>query len=238
MAHARPAGVREFLAAALLKPAPGTTDPAPPERRRVVVALTLVIGAAVLAWSLRIPAGQPLFYPATLLLALVWVGGALASGPVAWRGTEGGRAVAHSLALGLALLVLFLGGAVVVAQVPPLAAPVQNLLEHARRGSLLVVTLITAVNGVCEEFFFRGALFVALPERWRVLGTTLVYTLVTLLSGVPLLGVGALLLGLVVALQRRSSGGVLAPIVTHLVWSLGMLFLLGPTLSTAAHLLG
>ena len=35
----------------------------------------------------------------------------------------------------------------------------------------------------------------------------------------------------VVALQRRVSGGILAPTVTQLVWSLGMLFLLPPALA-------
>jgi uncharacterized protein len=34
------------------------------------------------------------------------------------------------------------------------------------------------------------------------------------------------LLGLVVGLQRRASGGILGPILTHCTWSLSMLFLL------------
>ena len=40
--------------------------------------------------------------------------------------------------------------------------------------------------------------------------------------------------GLVTALQRRVTGGILGPIITHLVWSLGMLFLLPPMLSIGA----
>ena len=35
-----------------------------------------------------------------------------------------------------------------------------------------------------------------------------------------------MLLGVVVGLQRRASGGILAPILTHLTWSLSMLYLL------------
>ena len=38
-------------------------------------------------------------------------------------------------------------------------------------------------------------------------------------------------LGLLTAQQRRVTGGVLGPIVSHLTWSLGMLFLL-PTALT------
>ena len=41
-----------------------------------------------------------------------------------------------------------------------------------------------------------------------------------------MLGVAAILLGLVVGLERRASGGVLAPVLTHVTWSTTMLFLL------------
>ena len=56
--------------------------------------------------------------------------------------------------------------------------------------------------------------------------TTVVYALTTVGAGIPLLVLAARLLGLLTALQRRVTGGILGPIVTHLTWSLGMLFLL------------
>ena len=68
-------------------------------------------------------------------------------------------------------------GALVVAQVPLLRGPVDDLLDHARQGSLALVLVITVVNGVAEEVFFRGALYAAVPERWAVALTTVVYTL-------------------------------------------------------------
>lgn len=238
------AEVRRFVHAALRDPA----DDPPPEtgllRRRVVCALTLLLGSGVLAWSLRIKPGDVLFYPATLTLAAVWVVGAIASGPLplghARRRGEAtiARSVGESLLLGTCLLVIFLMGAVLVAQVPALSGPVQGLLDHARHGSLLVVALITALNGFSEELFFRGALFAALPHRGQVLGTTVLYTTVTALAGVPLLALAAALLGVLLALQRRATGGCLAPTLTHLTWSLGMLLLLGPTLSLAAGVPG
>ena len=43
----------------------------------------------------------------------------------------------------------------------------------------------------------------------------------------------AFTLGLVLALQRRASGGILAPIITHVTWSLLMLFLLPPLFAHA-----
>lgn len=210
-------------------------------RRRVVSAATLVVGAGVLAWSLRLPPGDALFYPGTLLLALTWIGGARLSGPLPPRHRRTGesrlRVLAEALAAGLILVTIFLVGAVVVSLVPALATPVQEFLDHARKGNLLLVAAITAANGLAEELFFRGALFAALPRRWQLAGTTVAYTVVTALSGVPLLALAALLLGVVVVLQRRATSGLLASVVTHLVWSLGMLLLLGPTLSTASRLM-
>ena len=105
-------------------------------RRRVVAALTLVVGACVLAWALRITPGDSLFYVATLALALVWVLGAFASGRLhlgrAHRRDGGSsRAVVQSLTLGLLLLAIFLVGAVAVARIPVLREPVDRLLAHA-----------------------------------------------------------------------------------------------------------
>ena len=62
-----------------------------------------------------------------------------------------------------------------------------------------------------------------------------------------MLGFAAILLGVVVGLQRRATGGILAPILTHLVWSVTMLYALpaiflsrsrGPLLERAAYRLG
>jgi CAAX protease family protein len=41
-------------------------------------------------------------------------------------------------------------------------------------------------------------------------------------------------LGSVVALQRRASGGILAPILTHITWSLSMLVVLPPIFAAAS----
>ena len=136
----------------------------------------------------------------------------------------------QSLALGVLLLAVFLAGAVVVARIPFLREPVDELLDHAQFGSLALVAVITAVNGVAEELYFRGALYAGVGRRHAVLVTTVVYALVVATSGIPLLILAAAIVGLVVGLQRRVTGGILGPIITHLTWSLGMLFLLPPTL--------
>ena len=94
--------------------------------------------------------------------------------------------------------------------------------------------LQTAVNGVAEELYFRGALYAAVGRHHAVLVTTVVYALTTVGTGIPLLVLAAAALGLLTALQRRVTGGVLGPVITHLTWSLGMLFLLPPVLETGA----
>ena len=230
--------LRAFVRAALVDPVP--RDHTEPDwafrRRRIVVVITLLVGAAVLTWALRIEPGDPTFYTATFALAAVWAIGAFASGPLhlgrghTRDGKDTSRAVVQSLALGALLLGLFMVGAVVVAQVPLLRDPVQELLDHARFGSLAVVAVITMVNGIAEELYFRGALYAGVGRRHAVAVTTVVYTLVTATAGIPLLILAAALLGLVVAFQRRVTGGILGPAITHLTWSLGMLFLLPPVL--------
>ena len=109
-----------------------------------------------------------------------------------------------------------------------LLGPVEGLLDHARYGALWVVALVTAVNGIAEELFFRGAVYAALPPRINALGSTALYAASTLFSGVLLLTFAAICLGLLTAAQRRVTGGVLGPIASHLTWSMGMLFLLPP----------
>ena len=131
--------------------------------------------------------------------------------------TQAPGCVVQSLALGALLLVVFLAGSVLVARVPLLRDPVQELLDHARYGSLGVVALITVVNGVAEELYFRGALYAGVGRRHAVAVTTVVYALVTATSAIPLLVFAAAVVGVVVGLQRRVTGGILGPIVLGLV---------------------
>ena len=116
-------------------------------------------------------------------------------------------------------------GALVVREVPWLGSQVVHVLDFADQGSLPLLALITLVNGIAEELFFRGAVYAA-TTRHPVVVTTVAYTLATLATGNVMLAFAAVLLGTVVGLQRRASGGILAPILTHCTWSLTMLFAL------------
>ena len=202
-------------------------------RRQVVSAVVVVIGAVVLGYSLRIQDNPTRFSLFALLLAGVWAVGAYVSGPL-HLGRIGQplepdlsapRPVWPPILLGIALVVLFVVGAFIIREIPWLDDQVKTVLRHAQEGSTALLLLVTVVNGVAEEMFFRGAMYAALP-RHQVAWTTLAYTVATLATGNVMLGFAAIVLGAVVALQRRATGGILAPILTHLVWSVSMLYLL------------
>jgi uncharacterized protein len=199
-------------------------------RRQWVTGIFVVLGAVVLAASLQIEPGSAWFYPSTIGLAVVWVVGAFASGPLHLGRTlhgedPGPRPVLVPLAYGAVLSVLFVVGALVVREVPWLDDQVQNVLDHADQGSVPLLVLITTVNGVAEELFFRGALYAAIP-RHPVLVTTAAYAVAVLATGNLMLAFAAVLLGCLVGLERRATGGIQAPVITHVLWSVTMLFAL------------
>jgi len=207
-------------------------------RRRIVVAVTLAVGATLLGLSFSVRQGDPAFYALTFGLAATWTLGSLLSGPLhlghILRGGTLRRPIITPIAVGLLLAALFLLGAYVVRTIPPLASLAEDVLGYARLGNLWIIFMITLVNGIAEEFFFRGALFAAIGAWHPVLISTVIYALATIPGGNPVLVFAAVVLGTVVGLQRRASGGVLAPILTHITWSLSMLFVL-PPIFAAAH---
>lgn len=196
-------------------------------RRQVVAVVTVLVGAALLGVSLRIEPGSVWFYPATFALAGVWLIGALASGRLHLGRIlvrdELRRPVLQPFLIGVGLAAGFLAAAVVLGPVPFVADQVTDVLDHAAEGSLALVAVVTIVNGIAEELFFRGTVYAAVPRR-PVLVSTAAYTLTTVAAGNLLLVVAALLLGLVVGLERRASGGILGPAITHVTWALAMLF--------------
>jgi len=198
-------------------------------RRQLVTLLFVLIGAGVLGWSLRITPGSSAFIVATLVLAVVWTVGAFASGPlhlgrIAFRDRHA-RPILTPIVIGLGLAAVFVAGAFLVRTVDALdglEGQVVTIIDYADQGSLPLLAVITTVNGIAEELFFRGAAYAAITRR-PVLWTTVAYGVATLATGNVMLAFAALLLGAVVGLERRASGGILAPILTHCTWSLTML---------------
>ena len=202
------------------------------KRRRIVVAITLLFGATLLGLSFATEQGDPLFYPLTFGLAVVWAVGSFASGPlhlghISFRGVRR-RPIITPIVIGLVLAAIFTVGGLIIRTFPPLASLTEDVIGYARANNVWIVFVILIVNGIAEELFFRGALFAAIGVRHPVLISTVIYALATIAGGNPVLVFAAAVLGTVVGLQRRAGGGVLAPILTHLTWSTTMLFALPP----------
>ena len=193
---------------------------------RGAAGLTAVCAAVALAWSLNIAPGDRLFYPATFLVASIYGVGCVVVRLLTGAGfsmTLRRRDVREAFGAGLALAAAFCVGAFLVRFLPFLQDPVSRLLDHARVGSLALVALTTVVNGLAEEFFYRGSLWSVIPRRWRLLLTTLAYTIVTAMVGIPLLAFAAAVLGLVAGVLRTRSRSLGGPVIVHLTWSLTML---------------
>ena len=207
-------------------------------RRRIVVAITLALGATLLGISFSVRQGDPAFYPLTFGLAATWTLGSVLSGPLHLGHIQLAgrlrRPTITPIAVGLLLAAIFVMGALIVRTIPSLVRLAEDVLGYARLGNLWIICVITLVNGIAEELFFRGALFAAIGVRHAVLISTVLYVLATVAGGNLVLVFTAAVLGTVVGLERRASGGILAPILTHVTWSLSMLFVLPPLFAAAA----
>ena len=78
----------------------------------------------------------------------------------------------------------------------------RTVLDFADQGSLPILVVVTAVNGIAEELFFRGAAYAAIP-RHPVAWTSVAYAIATAATGNVMLAFAAILLGVVVGLERR-----------------------------------
>ena len=118
--------------------------------------------------------------------------------------------------------------------IEPLRNFVAGVLEHANQGNIALIAFVALLNGAAEEVFFRGALFAAIGRRHPILISTVIYAVVTIATGNPMLVFAALVMGTLFGLQRRASGGILASMLTHLTWSVVMLALLPPIIGPAS----
>ena len=206
--------------------------------RRRVVATTSVVGAGVLGVSLSAPPGSSRFYVLTLGAAGTWTVGGLLSGPLHLGWIEGRdrqlrRPWLTPVATGAGAFGFFYGCALVARQIPFLRTAIRRVLAYAEQGQLPLVLATTYANAVGEEIFFRGALYAALPRRHAVAASTGVYALATVTTRNPSLVLAAGVMGTLFALQRRASGGLQAPLLTHATWSTLMVRYLPPLFAAA-----
>jgi membrane protease YdiL (CAAX protease family) len=98
---------------------------------------------------------------------------------------------------------------------------IASLLRYAEGGSTLLVVLIASGSGAAEELFFRGALWSG-PRPLRT--TTLAYAASTAAIVNPALVLAGLITRVIFGWQRDATGGVLALALTHVTWSVLMLY--------------
>ncbi len=212
---------------------PHHEPPSVVRRRRIVVALVLVVGAVLLGYSLGLQPGDASFYWLTLVLAAVWTVGAFASGPlhlghVRFFGRNQRPLITGTL-VGLAVGSAFVLGGLVAREIPALAGYVTRVLEFANYQTLWLMVFSILLNAIAEELFFRGALYTALEKHYPAIISTIIYTVaIFVATRNPMLAFAALVLGSVCAFSRRATGGVLAPILIHMVWGLMMVLVLPP----------
>ena len=212
---------------------PHHESPAVARRRRIVVAVTLVIGAAVLGFSLRRAPGESSFYWLTLVLAAVWIFGAFvlraaASGrhQLAWpqpapghlrrghrtaarRHLRAGRPDRQGDSAGRGL---DRPGAAIRKPRDVALRRVDHLGQRSRRRGVLPRRALHRVGPAYSRWRFRRSCTPS--RRWPA---------ATRCSASPPSSSG-----FVCALERRASGGVLAPMLTHFVWGLIMVLALPP----------
>jgi membrane protease YdiL (CAAX protease family) len=217
------------------------TDPVPRDhresdeafhhRRRVVAAVS-VAGAGLLGLSLSTEPDSREFYGLTFGVAATWLLGGLASGPLHLGRMAHGdtlrRPVATPILTGVGAFGAFYGAALVARRIPLLEKPLTSIVQYAKEGNDPLVLLTTLANGAAEEVFFRGALFAAVGAEHPVVRSTAVYTLATVATRNPALVLASGVMGALWGQQREITGGIQAPLLTHLTWSALMLRYLPP----------
>ena len=197
-------------------------------RRRRVVGATAVVGAGVLGASLSTRPGSTAFYALTGATALTWTTGGLAAGPLhRGRTPSQHRPIIGPVLTGAAAFGAFYAAARVAHRFPLLDRAIASVVRYADKGSDGLVLATTLLNGAAEELFFRGAVYDAAGAR-AVPVSTAAYVLATSATRNPALVLASVVMGALFAAQRRSTGGIQAPLLTHLTWSVLMLRFLPP----------
>lgn len=111
---------------------------------------------------------------------------------------------------------------------PSLAGPVSELLGRMRHDSVPMTLATLIINGVGEEVFFRDVARRALSDASSpsLIFQVALYIAVTAAMGVPLRLVASILIGGIAALEARRTDNPISTTALHLVWSIGMAFLL------------
>jgi membrane protease YdiL (CAAX protease family) len=183
-----------------------------------VLAGGIVVAAA--AWGIMFAGGRRHFWARAAGAALAVAAYAVAAEPATavrlfdrshWAGD-----VLVGVGSGVALYAVFwVGEQLLVVLLPSLAVEVADLYDVRGEGRRWWIPLVVAMAAPAEELFFRG--FLQEREGWAV--ALAVYAAVHLWERKPILVLAALAGGAAWGLLLTWTGGLVAPVVSHLVWA-------------------
>jgi membrane protease YdiL (CAAX protease family) len=201
------------------------TLPSPPILALIAssVALTVAIGVVIAAagWGAMFAAGRRHFWTRAALAGAAIAAYAIAVEPHViahlltrprWE-LDGAVGVASGVVL---YAVFWIGEQVLVILLPTLAAEVGDLYDVRGETKPAYVPLILAVAAPAEELFFRGLV----QQRAGIAIAVVVYGAVHLWERKVILVLAAVLGGLYWGALLSLTGGLVAPVVSHLVWAM------------------
>ncbi len=221
-------------------PRPNQKGSAARRKSRQIVAVSGIVGAGLLGLSFSRQPGSREFYVLTVTVAGTLTTGTVLSQarpPVRSQGTEPrqARSLVKSVLAGVGAFGLFYRAAHLARGTPLLERAIRRALAYEREGSSPLILLTTGLNGVAEEMFYRGALWSVVADSNPIATTTLAYTAATAATRNLALILAGAATSLLFGYQRRATGGVLGPTVTHLTWSMLMLRYLPPLFGTSGR---
>lgn len=189
-----------------------------------------VVGAALLWGTFHAARGSAAFWIVGYALAAVWVLGSFAVARVE-AGSTDPRTIGVAAGAGVAAFVVFYGAYRLLREIPVISGALHGVVGTADAAHVVPVLVLAVVNAVAEEVFFRGAVFSLIASRTdgrgdAVIWSTVIYAVVTAASFNVALVIAAVVLGALLAMVRQWAGGVVAPAITHVVWSTLMLLAL------------
>lgn len=183
-------------------------------------------GTVLLRASIAAEPGSRRFYALSLTTAATWLAGGSSGRSRASRGER--RIVVVPVATGVGAFTAFYAAARIARRIPVLDRAIASVLHHAHRGSDPLVLATTLLNGLGEEVFFRGAVYDVSGDRHPVTISTVLYTASAATTRNPALVIASAVMGALFGRQRRATGGIQAPALTHLTWSTLMLRFMPP----------
>lgn len=198
----------------------------------IVAVIVLGAVAEAVGWTVVAVRGVSVWRLMPWVLGAMGVAAALALPPVAASRVGLPAALGVGLASGLALYLGTLAFVAVAVRVPRFRASVASIYGEAAEVSVATsVVLSLAVMVPAEELFWRGLVQAHLDDAWSAgaaaVATWLGYAAVNAASRRPPIVVGAIVAGALWAVLAAWSGGMLASLASHMLWT-GLMLVLPP----------